>query len=372
MLCDVSCEYNYIDTHIFTEEIISNIESKTDYNLKYINQKGDSSALQAALSFANTLEEKDYSASTYEILKELLDECNYYNFDNLYLTQSDIDSLTSDILTAVYNLKAYFKVDLSSPNGNMNIEYAEPDFSNDDNSPIELPYLDDEEVSVDNAVYSLLYGTRVTVYVTPKERYSFVGWYDTTNNRYLSRNSQYSFKLDSNVNLKAVIVPDGSATLTFSNYSNWIAGTVTKTTLEWAEITTINDLLPDVPYRYGYSNGRWVYDESDVIAKLQAGEDVTIGAEYDNDNTSLPTPRTATDKPELDLYYSFDEDNSVGSFVMAAGFPENIQVESIGMAFYYRSASVFDPTDNFTLLLNNKMLVSRFNVEEPDDIYITI
>ena len=370
LLRDVSCEYNYIDTHIFTEKIISNIESKTDYNLKYINQKGDSSALQAALNFANKLEEKDYSASTYEILKELLDECNYYNFDNLYLTQDDIDSLTSDILTAVYNLKAYFKVDLSSPNGNMNIEYAEPDFSND-NSPIELPYLDDEEVSVDNALCSLLYGTRITLYVTPKDGYSFVGWYDTTNNRYLSRSSQYSFKVDSNVNLKAVIVPDGSATLTFSNYSNWIAGTVTKTTLEWAEITTINDLLPDVPYRYGYSNGRWVYYESDVIAKLQAGEDVTVGAEYDNDNTSLPTPRTATDKPVLDLYYSFDEDNSVGSFVMASGFPENIQVESIGMAFYYRSASVFDPTDNFILLLNNKMLVSRFNAEELDDIYIT-
>lgn len=370
-LYDVSCEYNYIDTSIFTPTIVEYVNFKAGANLEYENQKGDSSALQAALSFANKLEEKDYSASTYETLKELLDECNYYNFDNLYLTQDDIDSLTSDILTAVYNLKAYFKVDLSSPNGNMNIEYAEPDFSNDGNSAIELPDLNDEEVSVDNEVCSLLYGTRITLYVTPKEGYSFVGWYDTTNNRYLSRNSQYSFKVDSNVNLKAVIVPDGSATLTFSNYSNWIAGTVTKTTLEWAEITTINDLLPDVPYRYGYSNGRWVYDESDVIAKLQAGEDVTIGAEYDNDNTSLPTPRTATDKPELDLYYSFDEDNSVGSFVMAAGFPENIQVESIGMAFYYRPASVFDPTDNFTLLLNNKMLVSRFNAEEPDDIYIT-
>lgn len=369
-LYDVSCEYNYIDTSIFTPTIVEYVNFKAGANLEYENQKGDSSALQAALSFANKLEEKDYSASTYEILKELLDECNYYNFDNLYLTQDDIDSLISDILTAVYNLKAYFKVDLSSPNGNMNIEYAEPDLSND-NSPIELPYLDDEEVSVDNALCSLLYGTRITLYVTPKEGYSFVGWYDTTNNRYLSRSSQYSFKVDSNVNLKAVIVPDGSATLTFSNYSNWIAGTVTKTTLEWAEITTINDLLPDVPYRYGYSNGRWVYDESDVIAKLQAGEDVTVGAEYDNDNISLPTPRTATDKPALDLYYSFDEDNSVGSFVMASGFPENIQVESIGMAFYYRSASVFDPTDNFTLLLNNKMLVSRFNAEELDDIYIT-
>ncbi|MGN1123779.1 MAG: hypothetical protein ACI4RR_05490 [Eubacterium sp.] len=350
-LYDVSCEYNYIDTSIFAPTIVEYVNFKAGANLEYENQKGDSSALQAALSFANELEEKDYSASTYETLKELLDECNYYNFDNLYLTQSDIDNLTTEILTAMYELKAYFNVNISAPNGSFTIAY-------------------DDELFTDTAKHSLLYGTTVTLNATPNEGYSFVGWYDTVNNIYMSKNTQYTFRVSSNSKLKAVFVPEGSATLTFANYSNWIAGTVTKTTQEWAELSTIADLLPDVPYRYGYSNGRWVYNESDVLERLQAGEDVTIGAEYDDDNTSFPTPRVATDKPVLDLYYKYDSENTLGSFVMASGFPENIQVESVGIAFYYKDANVFDPTDNFTLLLNNKMLVGRFNIDVLEDIYI--
>ena len=78
----------------------------------------------------------------------------------------------------------------------------------------------------------------------------------------------------------------------------------------------------------------------------------------------------ATDKPVLDLYYKYDTANTLGSFIMASGFPENIQVESVGIAFYYKDPSVFDPTDNFTLLLNNKMLVGRFNTDVLEDIYI--
>lgn len=50
--------------------------------------------------------------------------------------------------------------------------------------------------------------------------------------------------------------------------------TVTKTVDEWNVITSIDDLLPEVPYRYGYSNGRWVYDNDEVLAKLRAGEGV--------------------------------------------------------------------------------------------------
>jgi hypothetical protein len=215
-----------------------------------------------------------------------------------------------------------------------------------------------------------LYGTNVTLSATPNEDYCFIGWYDTVNNRYLSNETQYTFKVDSNINLKAVFIQNGSATLTFANYSNWIAGTETKTTEEWAELTTISDLLPNVPYRFGYSNGRWVYTDSTVLAQLQAGQDVVINAEYDSDSTSLPTPRTATDEPLLDLYYNYDSANAVGSFVMAAGFPEDIQVESVGVAFYYKNASEFDPTNNFTLLLNNKMLASRFNTDTLEDIYI--
>lgn len=129
-------------------------------------------------------------------------------------------------------------------------------------------------------------------------------------------------------------------------------------------------MLPNVPYRYGYSNGRWVYNDSDVLALLQSGQDVNIWAEYDEGNTTFPTPRVAVDKPVLDLYYNYDSAQSIGSFVMASGFPENISIESVGIAFYYKEPDQFDPTDNFTLLLNNKMLVGRFNTDVLEDIYI--
>ena len=56
--------------------------------------------------------------------------------------------------------------------------------------------------------------------------------------------------------------------------------------------------------------------------------------------------------------------------MMAAGFSENIKVESVGIAFYYKKVDLFDPRDNFTLLLNNKMMIGRFNTEQLEDIYI--
>lgn len=348
-LYEVSCEYNYLDTSIFTQDVIKYVEFKAGGEIQYENQKGDSSALQAALYFANKLDEKDYSEDTFKPFKELIDECNAYNYDNLYLTQDDIDDITTNIITLMNELKAYFMVDITSQNGSFTVN---------------------DELSSNNYKKSMLYGTTLTLNAIPNEGHSFVGWYDTINNIYMSKNPQYTFKVSTNTNLKAVFIADGSATLTFANYSNWIAGTVTKTTDEWSEITTIDDLLPEVPFRYGYRNGRWVYNEQEVLAKLQNGEDVVIGAEYDDDNVSFPTPPIAKDKPELDLYYKYDTANTLGSFVMAAGFPEGIQVESVGIAFYYKKADVFDPRDNFTLLLNNKMLIGRFNTDQLEDIYI--
>ena len=349
-LYDVSCEYNYIDTSIFTPTIVEYVNFKAGANLEYENQKGDSSALQSALSFANELEEKDYSSSTYEPLKDLLDECNYYNFDNLYLTQEDIDELTSEILSAIYELEAYFDVVITGTNGTITINC--------------------NSESLNLGKHSLLYATEIKLNATPDDGYTFAGWYDTVNNIYVSKNAEYTFKVSSNIKLKAVFIAEGSSTLTFANYSNWIAGTVTKTTQEWAELTAISDMLPDVPYRYGYSNGRWVYNDADVLGRLQSGENVIITAEYDEDDTSLPEPPNVTDEPVLDLYYKYDSNNCVGSFVMASGFPENIQVEEIGIAFYYKDANTFDPTDNFTLILNNKMMTSRFNTDTLEDIYI--
>lgn len=348
-LYDVSCEYNYLDTSIFTQDIIKYVEFKAGGEIQYKNQKGDSSALQAALYFANKLDEKDYSEETFTPFKELIDECNAYNYDNLYLTQEDIDEITTNILVSMYDLKAYFKVNISSSNGSFTVN---------------------DEKSSSSYKQSLLYGTTVTLNAVPNEGYIFVGWYDTVNNIYMSKNPEYTFKVSTNTDLKAVFIAEGSATLTFVNHSNWVAGTFTKSTAEWAEVTSINDLLPEVPFRFGYSNGRWVYDEQEVLSKLQAGEDVVIGAEYDEDDASFPTPPVAKDNPVLELYYKYNEENTLGTFMMAAGFPENIEIESVGIAFYYKKADVFDPRDNFTLLLNNKMMIGRFNTEQLEDIYI--
>lgn len=348
-LYDVSCEYNYLDTSIFTQDVIKYVEFKAGGEIQYKNQKGDSSALQAALYFANKLDEKDYSEETFTPFKELIDECNAYNYDNLYLTQEDIDEITTNILVSMYELKAYFKVNISSSNGSFTVN---------------------DEKSNSNYKQSLLYGTTVTLNAVPNEGYIFVGWYDTVNNIYMSKKPEYTFKVSTNTDLKAVFIAEGSATLTFVNHSNWVAGTFTKSTAEWAEVTSINDLLPEVPFRFGYSNGRWVYDEQEVFSKLQAGEDVVIGAEYDEDDASFPTPSVAKDKSVLELYYKYNEENTLGTFMMAAGFPENIKVESVGIAFYYKKADLFDPRDNFTLLLNNKMMIGRFNTEQLEDIYI--
>ncbi len=348
-LYDVSCEYNYLDTSIFTQDVIKYVEFKAGGEIQYENQKGDSSALQAALYFANKLDEKDYSEETFKPFKELIDECNAYNYDNLYLTQEDIDEITTNILVSMYELKAYFKVNITSSNGSFTVN---------------------DEKSSSSYKQSLLYGTTVTLNAVPNEGYNFAGWYDTVNNIYMSKNPEYTFKVSTNTDLKAVFIAEGSATLTFVNHSNWVAGTFTKSTAEWAEVTSINDLLPEVPFRFGYSNGRWVYDEQEVLSKLRAGEDVVIGAEYDEDDASFPTPPVAKDKPVLELYYKYNEENTLGTFMMAAGFPKNIKIESVGIAFYYKKADLFDPRDNFTLLLNNKMMIGRFNTEQLEDIYI--
>ena len=182
---------------------------------------------------------------------------------------------------------------------------------------------------------------------------------------------EYTFTVIANTYLKAVFVKNDSSTLTFTTYTNWVKSTVTKTLDEWKNMNSIAEFVPDVPYRYGYTNGRWVYDEADVLAKLQAGEDVSIVAEYDKKNVELPTPPTpVNNEPAAELHYDFDEETSTGSFLLAVGLPEDCRVESMGILFYYDDAQTFDPT-NFTLFITNKMMASRFNVGELNGVCIS-
>lgn len=318
------------------------------YNVHIEKNEADISALKAAIEKFNEIKAEDYSEMSYNNLKDIVNK-NKILLDTAQ-SQEDVDQAVIEILEAISNLQPYFNFNISSENGSYEVTY-------------------DGNTSSDNK-YSLLFGTEITLSATANEGYEFVGWYDVINNRYFSKESTYTFKITSNTSLKAVFAKIQSAALTFATYSNWVQSTVTKTVDEWNGITSIDNLLPAVPYRYGYSNGRWVYDNDEVLAKLRAGESVTLIPEYDEDDTSLPTLRKSEDGvPALDLYYKLDADSNVGSFVMAAGIPDDCRIESVGIAFYYKAAKKFDPT-KFELLNNNKMLVSRFNTDEREDIYI--
>lgn len=319
-----------------------------DFTLNISQLDGvDFEVLEYVIEMINALSADDYSQESYNALIALL---NTVPDDLSSLSQTEVDAYATQLLEGMYNLVSYLNLSLSAENGAYTVT------------------VNDSQSS--NSSYSVLYGDSVTVNAQANDGYKFVGWYDTVSGIYKSNNAEYTFKMTANTSLKAVFVQEDSATLTFTTYSNWIEKEITNTVTQWNEITSIEELLPDVPYRYGYSNGRWVYDNDEVLAKLRAGENVSIVAEYDADDTSLPTPPSPDgDTPVLDLYYKLDADENIGSFVMAAGLPENCKVESIGIAFYYDNANRFDPT-RFELLINNKTFESSFSTEELEDTYI--
>lgn len=326
------------------------VESYVSPGYKVLIQKTDIDydALKAAVEKFNEFNAADYTESSYNCLKDVVN--NNKGLIDAAQLQADVDRAVIEILEAIYTLEPYFYFTVSSENGSYEVTC-------------------DGNTSSDNT-YSLAFGTEITLSATANEGYEFVGWYDVTNNLYFSKESTYTFKITSNTNLKAICAKKQSATLTFTTYSNWVQSAVTKTVDEWNGVTSIDDLLPQVPYKYGYSNGRWVYDNDEVLSKLRAGEGVFLIPEYDEDDTSLPTPREPENNaPALDLYYKFDADTNVGSFVMAVGIPDDCRIESVGVAFYYGKANEFDPA-TFELLNNNKMLVGRFNTDEIEDIYI--
>lgn len=266
------------------------------------------------------------------------------------MTQAQIDAGTTAVLTAIYKLAPYFDLTVTALNGTC------------------AATVGDQTGGCGG--YKPLKGADVTLVALPYDGYTFVGWYDKINHRYMSRNTTYHFTATTNAQLQAVCVKTGSSTLAFATESGWISATVTRTTAEWAATDSLADLLPEVPYRYGYTATGWDCDERTVLEKLRSGQNVTLLPTYTADDTSLPTPSPAKDGvPVLDLYYKLDEKNNVGSFVMAAGWPDYLDIQSVGVAFYYKDAADFDPTD-FTLLLNNKMLASNFNTDSLEETYV--
>ena len=122
----------------------------------------------------------------------------------------------------------------------------------------------------------------------PYDGYTFVGWYDKINHRYMSRNTTYHFTATTNAQLQAVCVKTGSSTLTFATESGWISATVTRTTAEWAATDSLADLLPEVPYRYGYTATGWDCDERTVLEKLPAAAFYTAAVP----ESQLPTAQS--------------------------------------------------------------------------------
>lgn len=267
-------------------------------------------------------------------------------------SQETIDAATRNLLTAISELEPYLNLKVSANNGSVSVAY------------------DDFVGSAGR--HSVVFGTEVTLTAAAGDGFTFMGWYDTVSCRIMSTDAQYTFKLTSNTNLKALCVANASATLTFANDSGWIAGTVTKTVEEWQTVTSLDDMLPDLPYAYECANSSWDYDELEILTKLQSGEDALIVAyceRVEPDRPEIAPPSNDKGIPELTLAYSFDNDACVGSFIMAAAIPEGCEVESVGIAFYYQRATVFVP-QTFDLNINNKMLTSQFNPSNESDYYI--
>ena len=348
-LYNLDCEYNYIDTTMFTQAIIDNISSKDDYVLEYENQKWeDDSALAAVIEFSQGLNGNDYSESSFSVLSDLID--SYEDYENYLLTQDDIDEITAEFLTAISDLEPYLKLKLSGDNGTVTTVY-------------------NGETQSGNT-HSILFGESVTLTATPDTNYVFDGWYERITQRVYSTDSTYTFPMTTNLDFVARFVKQNAAILTFTNDTGQIVAKIDNTPTEWNDITTLDDLLPDVPYKLGHVNGRWNYIESEVLTALRAGTDITITPVYDATDYVYPeAPIPVDGNPVLNLAFTYDETNDIGSFIMGAGLPQNLDIESMGIAFYLKNKNTFVP-DNYILNINNKAVVSRFDRTVPDNRYI--
>lgn len=102
------------------------------------------------------------------------------------MTQAQIDAGTTAVLTAIYNLAPYFDLTVTALNGTC-------------------------AATVGNQTggcggYKPLKGADVTLVALPYDGYTFVGWYDKINHRYMSRNTTYHFTATTNAQLQAVCV----------------------------------------------------------------------------------------------------------------------------------------------------------------------
>lgn len=321
-----------------------------DHNTQFDN---DTTALIAAVDMAEQLESGDYTPASYDVLVQAYERyIPLAEDDYLQYPQVKVDEKVAEILTKIDALVPYLTLQVScAPGGSVDVAY--------------------DDVSGKTGKYALEQGTSVTLTATPSAGYTFIGWYETTTKRILSEDESYTFAMTSNTDLLARFTSEADATLYFECFDGQTKAYYNKTVTDWEALSSIESLLPEVPYSYGHTNGRWEYDEAAVLAALRSGEDYTVTAQYDEKEVPAYEKPTAEDSavPAAALHYTYDADANVGNFVMMADIPEDCVVEEIGIAFYYKKAAAFNP-NTFRLTLNNKMVTSRFEAVNEDGEYV--
>ena len=338
-------DYNSSVNHYLNEGetyyVVVDIFSSLPKNVSIKISEKDSTALDAAIAMRDVLNEAEYTEDSFERFEDAIDES--FSRAKFEASQEAIDRATQEILSAMYDLWPIFDLGVEAGEG----------------GSIKITAGDNEY----ERFASIGKGIFVTLEAECDEGYSFKGWYETTSKRFVSDNPFYTFSMSSNTSLIAVFAKRGEASLTFANASGQICSTVTKTIDEWSSVTSLSELAPKVPFSYGRTNGRWVIPER-ALDDLQHGHAVVVTPEYDEIEGALDIDMpVATDGPAAHMIYAYDSDKKIGSFILTLDIPEDCTVDEIGTAFYYKKADEFNPGD-FTLTLNNQMLVSKFTDKE--------
>ncbi|MBQ7740497.1 MAG: InlB B-repeat-containing protein, partial [Eubacterium sp.] len=297
----------------------------------------DVTALVAAVEKGRSINPDDYSEESYNEMYAAIEP--YFNV-NLYLglkyPQEITDSITADIITKIEDLVPYVQINISHNTGGGAISAF-----NGENGK--------------TGTTKMLSGSTVTLTADPEEGYTFIGWYDTDNMRYASYDSEYTFILKSNTNIRAVYKRSGTVTLTYKSYSGQVIKEVSKTVEEWNTYEVLRSLDPEVPYRYGYSDGKWDYFSPTVLAVLKAGNDAEVFASYTTGEAILPELpiNTSQTEPAMDMTYTFNSETQVGTLFYVFDIPENCDVREIGIIAAIKPVSGFDPRE-YELTINNQ------------------
>ncbi|MBR4240754.1 MAG: leucine-rich repeat protein [Eubacterium sp.] len=303
--------------------------------------QSDSSALNAVFNFAKNLDGNDYSKESFAFLSPILEECeNIIEVGNY--PQLLIDNACQALLNIIYDLVPYL----------------------DFNTECEGGYI---QRNIDGN--RLLFGTVIKLRAFPDKSHSFIGWFDIKTKRFISKSPELTFILSSDTELRAVFAKYGDSALVFKNESGWTQSFITKSCEEWAQLESISALLPPVPYQKGYKNGKWNYDEAEVLSKLANGENVEIFPEYEFEYEEEILIPVSEDIPVCELHFSEDEAENVGIFTLAAGIPETAQITEIGIIFKHSADENFNPNE-YTLMLGNSSLVSKFFEKDESGIYV--